>query len=72
MTTGCASPVRPDFAKKSAKKSNPNQPERTMRITNRQIARAARKIWKYEASDGRDTIRAVLTALKIKHEKPRR
>jgi hypothetical protein len=32
-------------------------------ITTRQIARAARKVWRYEAAEGRQTIRAVLSAL---------
>lgn len=43
-----------------------------MKITNRQIARAARKIWKYDAAEGRGTIRAVLSVLKIKHEQPKK
>lgn len=38
-------------------------------ITNKQIARAARRIWKYEAREGRQTIRAVLEVLKIRHQK---
>lgn len=40
-----------------------------MKITTRQIARAARKIWRHEASDGRMTIRSVLTALRIPFER---
>lgn len=43
-----------------------------MKITNRQIAAAARKMWGADASDGRQTIRAVLTHFKIKHENPKR
>ena len=43
-------------------------------VSNRQIERAARKIWRCgdEHKEGRGTVRAVLHALGIKHEKPAR